>query len=148
MIFNESYFSCWNTQKEKFKKNYFYSVLDFSGRNFRIFCCDLKCGHHKEFDVTTCSFLSFLYLSRDLSFTVSTFFSVLLFPHPAFFCCNFWISVATRKFLGVPKQSNSQQFQFIQIQSRQLQLNSSLSCKYSTKSSTMHHIQNLSTRTN
>ena len=112
------------------------------------FCCDLKCGHDKEFDVTTFSFLSFLYLSRDLSFTVSTFFSVLLFPHPAFLVATFWISVATRKFLGLPKQSNSQQFQFIQIQSRKLQLNSSSSCKYSTKSSTMHHIQNLSTRTN
>ena len=61
--------------------------------------------------------------------------------------CNFWISVATRKILGFPKQLNSQKFQFIQIQSRQIQLNSSSSCKYSTKSSTMHHIQNLSTRT-
>ena len=53
------------------------------------FCCDLKCDHDKEFDVTTCSFLSFLYLSRDLSFTFSTFFSVLLFPHPAFLVATF-----------------------------------------------------------
>ena len=44
------------------------------------FCCDLKCGHDMGLDVTTCSFLSFLYFSHDLSFTVVTFFSTLLFP--------------------------------------------------------------------
>ena len=38
---------------------------------------------------TTCSFLSLLYFSRDLSFTVSTFFSILLFPYPAFLVATF-----------------------------------------------------------
>ena len=88
------------------------------------------------FDVKTFSFLSLLYLSRDLSFTVSTSLSILLFPHSAFLVATSWISVATRKFLGLPKQSNSQQFHFIQIQSRQLQLNSFSLCKYST---TIHY---------
>ena len=37
------------------------------------FCCDLKCGHDMLF-----SFL--FYFSRDLSFTVVTFFSTVLFP--------------------------------------------------------------------
>ena len=44
------------------------------------FCCHLKCGHDMGLDVTTCSFLCFLYFSRDLSFTVVTFLSTLLFP--------------------------------------------------------------------
>ena len=48
------------------------------------FCCDLKCGHDMGLDVSICAFLSFLYFSRDLSFIVSTFFSTLLIPHPAF----------------------------------------------------------------
>ena len=53
------------------------------------FCCNLKCGHDRGIDVMTCSFLSLLYFSHDLSFTVSTFFSTLLFPHPAFLVATF-----------------------------------------------------------
>ena len=45
------------------------------------FCCDLKCGHDMGLDVTTCSFLSLLYFSRDLSCTVSTFFFLLYCFH-------------------------------------------------------------------
>ena len=99
MIFNESYFSCWNTQKERFKKNYFYLVLHFSSPNFRIFfCCDLKCGQDKEFDVTTCSFLSFLYLRRDLSFTVSTFFLFYCFHIQHFFVATFGLVLRPENF--------------------------------------------------
>ena len=98
-------------------KSHFYLVLDFSGCNFRIFVATLNCAHDIGLDVMTCSFPSLLYLSCDLSFTFLTFFSILLFPFQHSWLQLFWISVATRKFLGLPKQSNSQQFKFIQIQS-------------------------------
>ena len=61
-------------------KTYFYLVLDFSSHNFRIFVATLDCGHDVGLDVMTCSFLSLLYFSCDLSFTFVTFFSILLFP--------------------------------------------------------------------
>ena len=34
-------------------KNHFYLLLDYSDRNFKIFGCDLKCGHDRELDVAT-----------------------------------------------------------------------------------------------
>ena len=79
--------------------------------------------------------LSLLYFSCDLNFIILTFFSTFYFSHPA-------LLVATFELMLQPKHkySNSQQFQFIQFQSKQLQLNSSSSCKNST-TSTMPHIQ-------
>ena len=62
------------------------------------FSCDLKCGHDMGLDVTTCSFLSYLYFSRDLSFTVSTFFSILLSPHPAFLVATFGLMLQPKNF--------------------------------------------------
>ena len=52
-----------------------------------------------NFYFTTFSFLSLLYFSRDLSFTISTSFSILLFPHPAFLVATFGLVLR-------PKQSN------------------------------------------
>ena len=62
------------------------------------FCCDLKCGHDMGLDVTTCSFLSLLYFSRDLNFTVVTFFYNLLFPHPAFLVATFGLMLRPENF--------------------------------------------------
>ena len=85
--------------------------------------------------------LSLLYFSRDLSFIILTLFSTFYFSHPSFLVATFGLMLRPKH-----KHSNSQQFQFIQFQSKQLQLDSSSSCKNST-TSTMHHIQNLSTKT-
>ena len=43
------------------------------------FCCDLKCGH-------------------DMGLDVTTFFSTLLFPHPAFLVATFGLVLRPEKF--------------------------------------------------
>ena len=85
--------------------------------------------------------MSLLYFSRDLNFIILTFFSTFYFSHPALLVTTFKLMLRPKH-----KHSNSQQFQFIQFQSKQLQLNSSLSCQKNSTTSTMHHIQNLSTK--
>ena len=68
--------------------------------------------------------LSLLYFSCDLSFIILTFFSTFYFLLPAFLVATFELMLQPKH-----KHSISQQFQSIQFQSKQLQLNSSSSCK-------------------
>ena len=79
--------------------------------------------------------MSLLYFSRDLNFIILTFFSTFYFSHPTLLVATFEIMLRPKH-----KLSNSHQFQVFQFQSKQLQHNSSSSCKNST-TSTMHHIQ-------
>ena len=43
-------------------KTYFYLRIGQSWSQPKNFCCDLKCGHDRGIDFTTCSFLSLVIL--------------------------------------------------------------------------------------
>ena len=79
-------------------KNLLLLSFGLFGWQLQDFCCDLKCGHDMGLDVTTFTFLSFLYFSPDLNFTISTFFSILLSPHPAFLVATFGIMLRPENF--------------------------------------------------
>ena len=118
-------FNCWDAQNERFLPTLLSFGLFWS--QLKNFCCDLKRGHDRGFMLQHINFLSFLYFSLDLSFIILTFFFTLYFSHPALLVATFGLMLRPKH-----KHSNSRQFQFILFQSKQLQLNSSSSCKNST----------------